>query len=324
VALVLVVALGSEAARDATVDADEGTLLRSSVLRFPAWGDDVLGGESGTTPSIIVRVLVLLVMLFLLAAVAGRAGSGGAAFLAGWGAFVISSAVAGAVFFVAADTLAFDGSFESFYAGGDTLDALVTEVNAGAMFGLYTGALVGAAVALTRRTVVARVEMPGATAPYTAGAPAPVLPGAVPPGAAGGVTAGLASSGAYAPAVTPSGAASPGLATGRPAPPTPAAATAPPGATPPGLVNGRPTPPVPVATWPPSPTKPSPSQPSPVSGTTPPSPAWSPPQTQSPLAAAPLPRRGVGSRPVPKLPSDPSESLDAPQDTGGDPQAEDD
>jgi hypothetical protein len=279
VALVLVAALGSEAALDTARDVDVGLqpLLRS-LTDFPTWDPDALGGDSQIGFAIAGKVIVLAVSLFLLAMVAGRTGSAGVALLAGWGAFVLASALAGAVFYLVAELMVFEGDLAD--AEGSALAPLVRAVNGGAVFALYTGPLIGTAVALARRREPAAASEPSTAEPFPPGV------GVLHP---------------TDPTSPPSGPAAPPLprrvgapASSEPFPPPP-----PPPPPPPGDV--RPPAPTPVATWPPTP----------ATGTVPPSPAWSPPEGQRPLPAAPLPRRGVGSRPVPSLPADPSESLDA-------------
>jgi hypothetical protein len=147
----LVAVLGSQAARDATFKADAGLqALLISLTAFPAWNTESFGSDSGVLVSIALKVLVLSVCTFLAAMLAGRAESAGIAILAGWGGFVVSSAIAGAVFAIALDVLAYDGSFSSSQGGLAALT--VQSANRGAEFALYTGVLIGGAVAIARQT----------------------------------------------------------------------------------------------------------------------------------------------------------------------------
>ncbi|MGH9212785.1 MAG: hypothetical protein ACRD2C_19260 [Acidimicrobiales bacterium] len=280
VALVLVVVLGNEPVREKTLEAD-GNLhaVLETLAFFPAWDAVTSGGDGDIVIAIVVKLLVLLAVVFGLAAAAGRSSSPGAAFMAGWGAFVIACGLAGGAYYTVADLLAFEGGLAD--TEGGFVRPMVTAINAGAAFAFYTGALVGAAVALTRRTTT---SAPAFGAPGMEPAPAFGAPGMEP------APFGAPGPPAPPPAPTPAPAQPPAPT---PAPAQPPAPTPAPGPSPGGR---QPAPPVPVASW----------QQAPAGGVTPPppSPAWTPPASQSPLPAAPLPRRGVGSRPVQSLPGD--------------------
>ena len=157
---VLVVVLGSPAAQDAARDAKNRALGRT-LTSFPSW-------DAGSAPadvrwSVAIRLIVLAVGTALLCAVAGRSSSRGAALLAGWAAAIVAAAGAGAAAhaYLVATVLSGTRTSTSY------LDRLVGGANRGAVYGLWTGWLVGAAVAAVthRRRVRARSVAPGAATP---------------------------------------------------------------------------------------------------------------------------------------------------------------
>ena len=129
-------------------------LTATTFTDIPNW--DVF--DSGTTAEVVWGVVLKLSVLFvavgLLTALAGRA-SHGAAFLAGWGSLVVAAAMAGAVDFAYRDAVV-EPARNPFGVG--YFDNLLGATNTGAGFGLWTGWMVGAAVAvaasLPSRTVV--------------------------------------------------------------------------------------------------------------------------------------------------------------------------
>ena len=142
VTTVLVGILGTGAATERAAQADNGVRpLVESLTRFPSWSSDTLVGNGDLNLAIGAKLAALLVAVFVLAYVAGRSESGAAAFLGGWGAMVLTCALAGALFHLVADLTADEGA----------VSPVVEEVNAGAAFALYTGWLVAAAVAVTHR-----------------------------------------------------------------------------------------------------------------------------------------------------------------------------
>ena len=144
----LVAALGSPAAVEAGREAASRT-VGDTLTGFAAWD---LGGLSRDAATVVViRIAVALVLVAGLCAVAGRARSRSAAFLAGWGSVVLATTVAGASAYLYEVHVVLDGS-----SGAPTLaDGIATAANAASTFGLWTGWLVGLAVALTTRTEAA-------------------------------------------------------------------------------------------------------------------------------------------------------------------------
>jgi hypothetical protein len=135
----LVAVLGSERVVDRTADADRSMrpLLRS-LTRHPTWASDQLPANLGL--AVGAKVGALLLGVAVLTWLATAAGSRLTAFLAGWAATVVSSALAGLTFVVTSNVLRPELS------SNDVVSAVV-EVNRGAAFGLYTGWLVGMAIA---------------------------------------------------------------------------------------------------------------------------------------------------------------------------------
>ena len=144
----IVAALGSPAAVEAGREADSRTVGRT-LTAFADW--DVGGLPGDAVGVVVVRLAVALVLVTVLCAVAGRARSRSAAFLAGWGALVLATAIAGAAAYVYEVERLLDGAtFEASLA-----DRIATAANDAAAFGLWTGWLVGLAVALATRAAVA-------------------------------------------------------------------------------------------------------------------------------------------------------------------------
>jgi hypothetical protein len=177
---VVFAALGSPAVVDAAQDS-EIRALTQSLTGFADW--DTAGEPADVVGGTAVRIGVAVLIAGLLCALAGRAHSRGAAFIAGWGAATVGAAAAGALFHVYEVAVVNGGDT----SGTSYADALVEEVNRGAVFGLWTGWFVGAAVAAVARPshavapagahVSAPTAVPTAVAagagPWTAGAGAP-------------------------------------------------------------------------------------------------------------------------------------------------------
>lgn len=143
----IVAALGSPAAVEAGREADHQTVGRT-LTAFADWDVDGLPGDAVAV--VVVRLALVLVLVVGLCALAGRARSRGAAFLAGWGALVLATAIAGAAAYVYEVNQHLDGvTFEATLA-----DRIATAANDGAAFGLWTGWLVGLAVAIATRPAV--------------------------------------------------------------------------------------------------------------------------------------------------------------------------
>jgi hypothetical protein len=108
---------------------------------------------------VVVKLAVLLTAVAVLTALVGR-GSRRSAFLAGWASLVVAGALAGAVDFAYRDAVLgpLPNPFDTSY-----FDGLVAAANNGAAFGLWTGWLVGAAVAVTVR-VPLRAALPAGVA----------------------------------------------------------------------------------------------------------------------------------------------------------------
>lgn len=140
----LAAVLGSPVAQDAAADA-ENQVLGRTLTSFPSW--DAGSAPSDLRWSIVIRLAVLAVATAPLCALAGRSASRSAALLAGWAAAVVAAAVAGAAAYAYLDaTLLSGGPTTASY-----LDRLVGAANTGAGYGLWTGWLVGAAVAAVAR-----------------------------------------------------------------------------------------------------------------------------------------------------------------------------
>lgn len=158
----LVAVLGSERVIDSTAEADRSLRpLFRSLTGHAAWSGDQVPADLEW--ALAAKVGTLLVGVAVLAWLAASAGSRMTAFLAGWTASVVSSAVAGLVFVVAGNAVRPEVS-------SDDLVTAVSEANQGAVFGLYTGWLVGLAIAAVvvptpRPEVMARPADAAATPP---------------------------------------------------------------------------------------------------------------------------------------------------------------
>jgi hypothetical protein len=160
----LIAALGNPPVVDLATE-DEASALGSTLVRFPNW--DVFDLPSEAVVQTALRLGVTVVAVGLLCALVGRTASRGASFLAGWAALVVAAALGGAVNYVYLVAVVLDGrTFGTGY-----LDGLVIEVNSAAAFGLWTGWVVGALLAITA-PAPARAPAPAA-APWGAPAPAP-------------------------------------------------------------------------------------------------------------------------------------------------------
>jgi hypothetical protein len=157
---VLVGVLGSPAVVDAAQGLAERHRIPLTAATFtdiPNW--DVFG--SGTSADVVWGVVLKLGVLFvvvgLLTALAGRA-SHRSAFLAGWGSLVVAAGMAGAVDYAYRDAVlgSAQNPFDVSY-----FDNLLSATNVGAGFGLWTGWLVGAAVAATASVPARAMLTPG-------------------------------------------------------------------------------------------------------------------------------------------------------------------
>jgi hypothetical protein len=157
----LIAVLGNPLVVDAVVE-NEPAALSSTLVRFADW--DVFGRDIDVVVQAALRLGVTVVGVALLCALVGRSASRGASFLAGWAALMVAAAVAGAVNYVYTVEVFLDGrTFAPSY-----VDGLVIEANAAAAFGLWSGWVVGLALAVL--PVHAAATAPAAT-PW--GAPAP-------------------------------------------------------------------------------------------------------------------------------------------------------
>jgi hypothetical protein len=174
---VLVAVLGSPAVVDAAQDLAERHRIPLTAATFtdiPNW--DVF--DSGTSADVVWGVVLKLAVLFavagLLTALAGRA-SHRSAFLAGWGSLVVAAGMAGAVDYAYRDAVlgSAPNPFDVSY-----FDNLLSATNLGAGFGLWTGWLVGAAVAATASLPARAVLAPGVATGPIARSPgrAPITP----------------------------------------------------------------------------------------------------------------------------------------------------
>jgi len=174
---VLVVVLGNPAVVEAAQDLAERHRIPLTVATFtdiPNW--DVF--DNGTSADVVWGVVLKLAVLFavvgLLTALAGRA-SHRSAFLAGWGSLVVAAGIAGAVDYAYRDAVL--GSAPNPF-GVSYFDNLLSATNVGAGFGLWTGWLVGAAVAATASLPARAVLAPGLATGPIARSPgrAPITP----------------------------------------------------------------------------------------------------------------------------------------------------
>jgi hypothetical protein len=140
--VVLVGALGNPGAVDAAQDADERA-LGLVLTRFVSWDVADLPGDA--VGGVVLRLGSTIALVALLSGLAGRSRSRAAAFIGGWGALAVA---------VVLDGRTLSTSY---------LDGLVQAVDVGASFGVWTGWLVGLAVALaTRRAVRSATAARGA------------------------------------------------------------------------------------------------------------------------------------------------------------------
>jgi hypothetical protein len=154
--VVLVGALGNPGAVDAAQDADERA-LGLVLTRFVSWDVADLPGDA--VGGVVLRLGSTIALVALLSGLAGRSRSRAAAFIGGWGALAVAAAVAGGVAYVYQVAVVLDGRTLS----TSYLDGLVQAVDVGASFGVWTGWLVGLAVALaTRRAVRSATAARGA------------------------------------------------------------------------------------------------------------------------------------------------------------------
>jgi hypothetical protein len=136
-------------------------ITAATFTGFPSWDvfDDGTPGEA--IWGIVLKLAVLLAAAAVLATLAGRA-SRRSAFLAGWASLIVAAGVAGAVHYAYQYAVVLDGQNA---LPASYLDNLLSSANAGAAFGLWTGWIVGAAVAATVRVRPARRSVAVATGP---------------------------------------------------------------------------------------------------------------------------------------------------------------
>lgn len=140
----LVAVFGSELVTKGAGDVDRSIRpLLQAVTGLPAWA---VGGDGLAVPgwALAAKLVTLLVAVAILTRIVGSAGSRTSAFVAGWGAVVLSGALA-AVASLQLSALLLGGPAEP--ANG--VPATVRAIDTGATFGLYTGWLVGLVVAVT-------------------------------------------------------------------------------------------------------------------------------------------------------------------------------
>jgi hypothetical protein len=175
---VVVGGLGSPALVGAAQDLAErhrSPLTAATFTDLPNWDVFGNGTSADVVWGIVLKLTVLFVVVGLLTALAGRA-SRRAAFLAGWVSLVVAAGIAGAVHYAYRDAVVGTdgGPFQLSY-----LDNLLSAANNGAAFGLWTGWLVGAAVAITAALPARAALRPGvATGPI---ARSPGHPAITPP-----------------------------------------------------------------------------------------------------------------------------------------------
>jgi hypothetical protein len=151
---VLIGALGNPAVAEIARDADS-EVFAGTITGFADW--DVAEGTRGeVVAGIALRLALGLVLATVLCGVAGRSRSRAAGFLGGWGALVVAAGLAGAASHVYVVAVPLDGRS----GPGTYLDGLTAAVDAAAAFALWTGWLVGAAVALTTRPARAPTRAP--------------------------------------------------------------------------------------------------------------------------------------------------------------------
>lgn len=162
--LAVAAALGNPGTVDAARDADHPTLART-LAEFADWGVADLRGDA--VGAVALRLGVTLVAVALLCAMAGRSRSRAAAFIGGWGALVVAAAVAGSTTYAYQVAVVLDGrTLDPSYVEG-----LARAANNGAAFGLWTGWLVGLAVALVVRTEQAPARRHAPIAPARPASP---------------------------------------------------------------------------------------------------------------------------------------------------------
>jgi hypothetical protein len=158
-AAAVVALLGSPAAADVASDADSRALA-GTLTAFPAW--DVADRSGEVVGQVALRLGVLVVVTGLLCAVAGRSRSRPAAGLAGWAALAVAAGLAGAAAHAYEVAVVLEGGIDA----AAYVDGVARAVNGGGAFGVWTGWLVGLAVALVTRPA----RLPAAS---PAGAPPP-------------------------------------------------------------------------------------------------------------------------------------------------------
>jgi hypothetical protein len=144
----LVGVLGSPPVVDAAQDLAERHRMPLTAATFtdiPNWDVFDDGTSADAVWGVVLKLAVLFVVVGVLAALAGRA-SHRSAFLAGWGSLVVAAGAAAAVDYAYRDAVL--GSTENAF-GVNYFDRLLGATTVGAAFGLWTGWLVGAAVAAT-------------------------------------------------------------------------------------------------------------------------------------------------------------------------------
>jgi hypothetical protein len=162
---VVIGVLGSPALVSEASDlaADHASPVTATTLAgFPNWDVFDSGVDADLIWGVILKLMLMVVATGLLAGVAGRA-SRRAGFLAGWASLVVAAGIAGAGYYAYLYAVVFDGRNSQ---PGSYVDHLVSSANSGAAFGLWTGWIVGAAVAATAQLPApAAARAPVATGP---------------------------------------------------------------------------------------------------------------------------------------------------------------
>lgn len=170
-------ALGSPPAVDAARDLaarHASPVTAATLTGFPDWNLFGTGAPAAVVAGVALKLIVLVAVTGPLCGLAGR-GSRPAAFLGGWAATMVAAAAAGAAQFAFEDAALerARGALPLSY-----VDNLVSAAHTGSGFGLWTGWVVGIAVAAT-----ARVPSPAARGrvPVPTEAARPTAPPAVTP-----------------------------------------------------------------------------------------------------------------------------------------------
>ncbi len=144
VTVILILAFGNDWAAEKVQEADGSTAFTQAAVVIPLhWGDEIQDGGTGAT---IGRLVVMVLLTVVLGAIAGRARPL-AAFVGGWGAFLMATVVSMGLYAFMAEEGSSDSNVGFFFgAGADGLDQFTATSIFGAPSGLFLGWLVGLAV----------------------------------------------------------------------------------------------------------------------------------------------------------------------------------